>query len=135
MYINILHKNKKDVTGLLFFGGIFLSYGFAIYYLLPLSLVSFNLSLAMSIFLLILFGMIFALSILFVNLIPYIYFIIQKICLVMELKSVKILVNKNLIAHRERNTLTVLVYSLTISFIVFLNIVVRIPFQKDLYSI
>jgi hypothetical protein len=76
MYINILHKNKKDVTGLLFFGGIFLSYGFAIYYLLPLSLVSFNLSLAMSIFLLILFGMIFALSILFVNLIPYIYFII-----------------------------------------------------------
>ncbi len=53
----------------------------------------------------------------------------------MELKSVKILVYKNLIAHRERNTLTVLVYSLTISFIVFLNIVVRIPFQKDLYSI
>jgi len=39
MYVNILEKNKKDVTGLLIFGVIALSYGFGVYYLLPLSMV------------------------------------------------------------------------------------------------
>jgi hypothetical protein len=53
------------------FGSIAISYGFGVYYFLPLSLVSFNFSLAMSIFLVILFGMIFALAVLVINFMPY----------------------------------------------------------------
>ena len=52
------------MTSLLVFGSAAVTYGFSIYYLLPLALVSFNFSLAMSIFMVILFGMIFALAIL-----------------------------------------------------------------------
>jgi hypothetical protein len=84
MYVNILEKNKKDVTGLLIFGVIALSYGFGVYYLLPLSMVSFNFSLAMSIFFSILFGMIFSLAVIGINLMPYINFLILKLLLIFE---------------------------------------------------
>jgi len=57
---------------LLIFGVIALSYGFGVYYLLPLSMVSFNFSLAMSLFFSILFGMIFSLAVIGINLMPYI---------------------------------------------------------------
>ena len=67
VYVNILQKNKKDISTLLCFGVIALTYGFSVYYLLPLSLVSFNFSLAMTIFLYILFGMIAAMGLLSLN--------------------------------------------------------------------
>ena len=72
MYVNVLQKNKKDVTGLLVFGTLALSFGFGVYYLLPMSLISFNFSMATSIFLAILFGMIMAMVILAINFMPFI---------------------------------------------------------------
>lgn len=75
MQVNIL-TNRKDVGGLILFGTIAVTYGLSIYYLLPLSLVSFNLSLAMSVFLFILFGMILALANLAINFMSYINFIV-----------------------------------------------------------
>jgi hypothetical protein len=101
--VNILHKNAKDVSGLVLFGFIALSYGFGVYYLLPLSLVSFNFSLATSIFFAILFGMILALGMLSINIIPYLNIVITRALLFFETKSYKQLVLKNLIAHKERN--------------------------------
>jgi hypothetical protein len=132
MYVNILQKNKKDVTGLIMFGTIAISYGFGVYYLLPLSLVSFNFSLAMTIFLFILFGMIFALAVLIINFMPYMNKVVAKIFLFFEKKSVKLVVLKNLIAHKDRNKMTSIMFSLTLGFIIFLSIVCRIPFEKDL---
>lgn len=114
------------------FGSIAISYGFGVYYFLPLSLVSFNFSMAMSIFLFILFGMIFALAVLVINFMPYINNIVANIFLFFEKKSVKLVVLKNLIAHKDRNRMTSIMFSLTLGFIIFLSIVCRIPFEKDL---
>jgi uncharacterized protein YqhQ len=133
--VNILHKNKKDVTSLLVFGVIALCYGFGVYYLLPLSLVSFNFSLAMTIFLFILFGMIFALAILIINFMPYIHKVVSFVILIRQPKSIKLMVKKNLIAHKNRNQMTTLMFSLTLGFIIFLNIVAKIPFYKELNEV
>ena len=114
------------------FGVIAISYGFGVYYLLPLSMVSFNFSLAMSIFFSILFGMIFSMAVIGINLMPYISFFILKILLIFEKKSTKLIVYKNLIAHSDRNRMTSLMFSLTLGFIIFLNIVCGIPFNVDL---
>lgn len=43
IYIEILSKSKTDVIPSIIFGVISIAYGFAIYYLLPLSMLSFNL--------------------------------------------------------------------------------------------
>lgn len=98
-----MYANKKDVSSLLIFGTVALVYGFGVYYLLPLSLLSFNFSLAMTIFLFILFGMIFAMSTLVINLMPYINKFVTKVLLILEQNSIKMMVEKNLIAHKQRN--------------------------------
>ena len=116
---------------MIIFGVLALSYGFGVYYLLPLSMVSFNFSLAMSIFFSILFGMIFSLAVIGINLMPFINFLILKIILIFENKSTKIIVYKNLIAHSDRNRMTSLMFSLTLGFIIFLNIVCGIPFNVE----
>ena len=135
MYVNILQKNKKDVTGFIVFGVIALSYGFGVYYLLPLSLVSFNFSLAMSIFLTILFGLIMALGIISTNIMPYLNILVSRIVLIFEGKSLRVLTLKNLIAHQDRNKMTSIMFSLTLGFIVFLKIVCKIPFIRELNDI
>lgn len=132
MYVSILQKNKKDVTSLLIFGSIALVFSFSIYYLLPLSLLSFNFSLAMSVSLAVLFGMIFALAIISINLMPYINFMVAKFVMIFEEKSMKLVVLKNLIAHKDRNRNTALVFSLLLGFIMYLNIASRLPFAKEL---
>ena len=134
MYVNILSKNKKDVTGLLVFGSLALSFGFGIYYLLPLSLISFNFSMAMTLFLSILFGMIMALAILIINLMVYINSYVSKVLLFFERASTRLIVQKNLMAHQDRNRSTTMVLSLTLGFVIFLNIVARIPFAKDYHD-
>jgi len=116
---------------LILFGVLALGYGFGVYNLLPLSMVSFNFSLAMSIFFSILFGMIFSLAVIGINLMPCINFLILKIILIFENKSTKIIVYKNLIAHSDRNRMTSLMFSLTLGFIIFLNIVCGIPFNVE----
>ena len=131
MYVNILQKNKKDVTALLLFGIVAVSFGFGVYYLLPLGLVSFNLSLSLSVSLGILFGMIFALALLTVNLMQILNVIVARCVLILESSSIRLTVLKNLVAHRDRNRMTALVFSLTLGFILFLNIVARIPFNVD----
>jgi len=92
MYVNILAKNKKDVTGLLIFGSLALSFGFGIYYLLPLSLISYNFSLAMTLFLAILFGMIIALAILTINFMAIINSLLANSILFYEKASTRLLV-------------------------------------------
>ena len=119
------------MTSLLVFGTIAICYGFGVYYLLPKSLVSFNFQMAMTIFLFILFGLIFAMSILVINAMPFISKTVAKVVLYFQPNSVKQIVSKNLVAHKDRNQTTALMFSLTLGFIIFLNIVVKIPFYKD----
>jgi hypothetical protein len=131
MAVKILQKNKKDVQGLILFGSVAVTYGLSIYYILPYSLVSFNLSLAMSVFLFILFGMILALANLAINFMVYLNFLVCQVLLILEKTNVKLTVSKNLTAHRNRNQMTSLMFSLTLGFIVFLSMAAKLPFYKE----
>lgn len=104
------------------FGTIACLYGISIYYLLPLALLSLNLSLIMRIFIFILFGMIFALSLIALNTQRIFEVLFTHIFLFFEANSVKVMVLKNLMAHRNRNRLTSIIYSLALGFVIFLII-------------
>ena len=129
--MTLLQKGKKDVKGLIVFGSIGLMYGFGVYYLVPLSLVSFNFEIVTGVFMSVLFGMMLSMATFFVNIMPLLNKIIGNIFLSFECKSMKRVVLKNLIAHRERNQMTTLMYSLTLGFIVFISVVCRVPFLKE----
>jgi len=131
LFVNVLRKNKKDVTGLVVFGFITLTYGFGLYYLLPLSLVSYNFQLATSIFMSILFGLMFSLALFSANMQSWLNLFYGRLTLFFESRSCSQLVLKNMIAHKERNKLTSIVFSVILGFIVFLSIVSQIPFQKE----
>jgi hypothetical protein len=134
MYVEVLLKNKKDVTGLLLFGSLALTFGFAVYYLLPLSLISMNLSLAMTIFAGILFGLIVALAILTINFMPVLERVVANIFLIFEDASTRLVVKKNLMAHRDRNRQTAMIFALALGLTIFLNIVAKIPFMVDMHE-
>ena len=103
MYVSVLLKNKRDVTSLLLFGSLAVSFGFAVYYLLPLSLISLNFSLAMTIFAGILLGLIVSLAILTINFMPVLERMVANAFLMFEAASTRLVVKKNLMAHRDRN--------------------------------
>lgn len=67
MFVEILQTNKKNISGMIVFGIIAVVYGLSIYYLLPLSMLSFNFSLILRIFFMILLGMLFGLSLMAMN--------------------------------------------------------------------
>ena len=88
----------------------------------------------MSIFMVILFGMIFALAILSNNFMSFTNKLTANILMIFEKTSTKLLVLKNLIAHRDRNGATALMFSLILAFIIFLSIVCKIPNSRQFYE-
>jgi hypothetical protein len=95
-------------------------YSVAIYYLLPYSLLNLDLSLILTIFFAILIGMIFGLTLLAYNFERLLEEAIVKILLFFEHKSMKIMILKNLVAHKAKNELTAIIQTLTLACIVFL---------------
>ncbi len=55
---------------------------------------------------------------------------IVKILLFFEKQSMKLMIRKNLIAHRESNKLTAIIYSLTLGCIIFVVVAANIEFQQ-----
>lgn len=129
VFVNILQKGQKNLSGLISFGAIASVYGISIYYLLPLALLSLNLSLIMRIFIFILFGMIFALSLIALNSQRFFEVIFTHVFLFFEANSMKVMVLKNLVAHRGRNRLTSVIYSLALGFVIFLIIAYKIQIE------
>lgn len=98
-------------------------FGGAVYYLLPLSLISLNLGLLASLFMSVLLGMLGGL----VTLALHLELLLSKIVMTVfvswwEKAAILKLAAGNLIAHRLRNRKTVLMYSLSISFIVLITV-------------
>jgi len=114
-------KGERNAGEFFSFGIFAFLYGITLYYILPLSLLSFNLSLITQIFLFILFGIIFGLSIFALKLQRVMEIAITHIFLFFEHHSARLMVLKNLVANRERNKMTAIVYSLGLGFIIFLN--------------
>jgi hypothetical protein len=67
MYVEIMQKSKSNIVPYLIFGIITFLYGFGIYYLLPLSLLSLKLSLILQVFFFILMGLLLGLTLLASN--------------------------------------------------------------------
>jgi hypothetical protein len=87
---------------------------------LPLAVLSFDLGLLLEIFFLILIGMILGLTLISFNLQRLFETILVYVMMAYERKSMKILVLKNLSAHRDSNKMTSIIYSLTLGSIIFI---------------
>jgi len=112
---------KKQSTGsYIIFGLISIIYGFSIYYFLPLALLSFNFSMILNIFFFILISMLFGLSMLAYNVQRFLEIILAYVFLIFENNSMRMMVLKNLSAHRMRNKMTSIIYSIALGFIIFL---------------
>lgn len=120
VYVKILDKSKRNISTLVVFGVLAVTYGISIYYFLPLSLLSFNFGMILRIFFFILLGMLLGLCLLAINFQRVLEVLLVYLCLWFETQSMRKLILKNLTAHKGRNKLTALIYALSLGFIIFL---------------
>ena len=103
-------------------GGGFVVFGFLIYYLLPLSLLSFNLALFFNLFFGLLLGLLFGLILLALNFQHILERILLRMFFFWERPQIPFIVRKNLIAHRARNRKTSIMFALSLGFIIFITV-------------
>lgn len=118
--VNILDASEQNIVPYILFGTLSVTFGISIYILLPLAMLSENYSLILQIFFLILMGMILGLTLLALNLQGLIEWLLTWSMLFWETPSMLRMLSKNLTAHKERNKLTAIIYSLTLGCIIFL---------------
>lgn len=118
--IQIVSNSYSVSSNRIYFSLLSTFFGVSIYYLLPLSLLSFDIGLLLAIFFWILIGMLVGAVLLTLNiqhlvekLIIFVFFICFK-------PATKTILTKNLAAHRLRNRRTGLMYSISLAFIIFL---------------
>lgn len=108
------------------FGLVGVTYGLSIYYFLPLAMLSFNFALILQIFFAILLAMLYGLSLLAFNLQRFMEIILVYTFLFWEKKSMRQMIFKNLTAHKMRNKMTSIIFSISIGFIIFLVVTYRL---------
>ena len=101
-------------------------FGFLIYYLFPLALLSFNITLLFYIFFGMLLGMLFGCVLLAINFERIMETIVQYIFFFWEHDAIFTLIEKNMTAHRRRNRKTTLMYSMALGFIIFMTVAFQI---------
>eukprot|EP01062_Namystynia_karyoxenos_P059026 TRINITY_DN50458_c0_g1_i1.p1 TRINITY_DN50458_c0_g1~~TRINITY_DN50458_c0_g1_i1.p1 ORF type:complete len:1108 (+),score=417.64 TRINITY_DN50458_c0_g1_i1:67-3324(+) len=97
-------------------------FGFLIYYLFPLALLEFNLSLLFYIFFGILLGLLFGLVLLSLNFEHMLETALTHFFFFWENRAVRTVVLKNLVAHRRRNRKTTLMYAVSLAFIIWISV-------------
>ena len=112
------------------FGAIGVLFGVSIYYYLPMALIRENYNMMLQIFFLILLGMLFGLTILSMNLQGILERFLIALLLCWESKSMRTMLTKNLIAHKQRNILTSIIYALTLGCIIFLVVSANLQLQQ-----
>ena len=122
----IADAKSKNVVPYLTFGLICVLYSAGIYYLLPLGLLTMNLTLVLYIFFGILMGMIFGLVLIAFNFQSSIELFFTYLLFFWERKSMRLLIKKNLTLHREKNKLTAIIYSLTLGTIIFIVVALNL---------
>jgi len=118
--VSLIEGDKQKIGTYLLFGGLAVIAGISIYYLMPVAVLNLNLGLLLQIFFLILLGMILGLTLIAFNFQRPLELILVYVLLFFERKSMKLLILKNLIAHRSNNKLTSIIYSLTLGSIIFI---------------
>lgn len=104
-------------------------FGFLIYYLLPLSLLTFNLALFFNIFFALLLGMLFGLILLSLNAEHAVERLVVAVFLFWERRPVRAIVLKNLVAHRVRNRKTTMMFALALGFVIFITVAYRLELK------
>lgn len=112
------------------FGSVGIIYGMGIYYFLPLAMLSFNFALVLQIFFAILIGMLYGLSLLAFNLQRFMEILLVYLFLFWEKSSMKKMIFMNLTAHKMRNKMTSIIFSISIGFIIFLVVIYRLQIQS-----
>ncbi len=129
--IEVLSAADSEKKSLIIFGFLVFLYGISIYYFLPLSMLSMNWGLLLFILLLILLGMLTGLIILSVNM----EYIIQKVIVCLFFfwtqAATRILILKNLTAHRIRNRKTAIMYSLSVGFFILVDVGLKIELKSQ----
>ena len=120
LVISFVNNERKNVIPHVIFGTLAVLFGTSIYFFLPLSLLKQNIGMILSIFFMILFGMILGLTLLAANLQGILEVVFLHLFFFWEKKAMRNLLRKNLGAHKPRNYLTSIIYSLTLGCIIFL---------------
>ena len=123
--IIIIDKNVK-ILPYLVFGILCVTFGVTIYIILPAALLAENAALILQIFFFILVGLILGLTLLTANLRGFIEKFIVYLLLFWEKKSMRALLKKNLMAHKQTNKLTSIIYALTLGTVVFLCVALNL---------
>lgn len=104
-------------------------YGVSIYFLLPLALLTLNVSLILIVFTSILLGMLLGLVIVGFNFQSMIEIVVTYVLFFWEHKSMKILILKNLIAHRLKNRMTAVIYSMALGTLIFIIVIANVQIK------
>ena len=113
-------SKRLNVLPYILFGTISVGFGLAIYVLLPLSLLKQNYAMILDVFFAILLGMLLGITLLVSNFQTFVEIILLNTLLLWEKRSMRILLRKNLMSHRQRNKLTSIIYSMTLGAVIFL---------------
>lgn len=128
--VEITETGKQNRVPYLIFGFISVMAGISIFYLLPLAILNFDIALILQIFFLLLLGMILGLTMIAFNLQRILESLIVYVLLFFEKASMKLMVKKNLIAHRQSNKLTSIIYSLTLGCIIFVVVASNLQIKE-----
>ena len=120
--IEIISLKKKEITSLIIFGLLTFIYGASIYYFLPLALVSMNFGLFGIIFLWILFGILLGFILLSQNIENLLQKILTYLLLFFTRSYTKLLILKNLAAHRLKNKKSSLMFSLSVGIFILASV-------------
>ena len=128
--VSVLDSKKSHIGAHVVFGVVAVVYGLAIYYILPLAMLAFNFALILQIFIAILIGLLYGLALLAFNLQSTMERIMVYLFLFLERKSMRQMIFKNLTAHKMRNKMTAIIFSLAIGFIIFLVVMYRLQMKS-----
>ena len=129
MYVEVLDPKKQKMGSYIIFGLMSVAYGLSIYYFLPLAMLSMNFGLLLTILLSILIGMILGLSMLAFNVQRFLEIFMTYLLLFWEKASMRRMVLMNLSAHRLRNKMTSIIYSISLGFLIFLIVMVNLQIE------
>lgn len=120
--IEVISLQKKELTSLIIFGLLTFIYGASIYYFLPLSLISLNFGMIGAIFLWILFGILLGFVLLSRNIEHLLQKMLTYLFLFFARSYTKLLILKNLTAHRIKNKKTSLMFSLSVGIFIMTSV-------------
>jgi hypothetical protein len=116
-------------------GTLLAVFGFGVYYIVPLALLSSNFGLLLNLFFFLLLGMILGLVMLSLNIQSLLAKLIILVFLFWEKSAVTTLVRKNLIAHTVRNRKTTVMFALSLGFIIFIMVAYSLSVDSFTYEI